>query len=1154
MAKASPGPAQTSGAFAAVLPVVRLEVRPPQGQSAVYEVGDGAFLIGSVAGCDLHLAGPNPAPVMGLITRHGHGATLRSLASVQPVHVNGKPVGAAYLQHGDHLSIAGVQILCSITAPPPAPAERRLENLAAQEAEMAGARKELKQLRQELAQRYQEKRQRLDKQHEGIRKAAGRLRDRKQQLDSWATELQTHQQHRDGDLTQLQAARDKLQRDRQTIEEQHRLIASQQQEVQRGLVEQFQDLQQREKQLAGERAALDKSQKQHQSDLVRLDRIQGLVEVKLKRLQQHALQVDHRYEQLQRDSRDLEEQAVGLDDWRQRVTADEAELARRKQAQETEEIAQAERAAALESQQAMLATLRTRLERMREDLQQQEQALAQQRDEVEAAQNDLRGQLEQARLLRLEVENDRQLHEQERKRFGERHATLEAAVAQLRQTQETLATQEASLHQKQEFAEALATEQAEQAQALQARGTQLDEQQARLAAETQALQEREANLLRSEQALAALQEQVRKRSEELNERQQQLAELEQRLHQQTADLERAAEATREQETQARQRRETASQEMEARRADLEQKREQLQGLDQILRQEQERLAQREQALARDRQAWTADKTAWESERQAAHDALAKSKADAEAALEKSRELGRMLPELEIRAADALQRLERSRALLREHLAEIHGFALKGREELDLARQQVREEADRLRQQDQELQAGRDEHRLAVAAFRHQLLEWQARVEDMQKSLKHDENRLDRRAAEVQQKAQELEATGSRLAQQAEQLQQTRQQVESQRDEMTRHLGDMREWYRRKLRELSGVDLLDRELPAADGGEADVPGAGEHDILSISGTSDPGDRQLGELLTSLELVDADTLTALLQEARRQRRSLRQLLLAGNYLTLYQMALIEAGNLDGLVLGPVRVIDRLQSTPREAVYRVFDPRSNGEAVLRHLAEAEMEDAVRPDEFLERFRATAAVRHTHVAATYEVLDIAGRPAVLQEWLTGLPGSDWPALAAAPGVWFRLVSQAALAVQTVHAAGLVHGNLQPASFVFTSDGLLKLTGLGEPRWLLLPAPAEDTEPTAEADLEALGPIIAAWAALAPRKGSKPKPLPDSLQAIVDKLQVPDPAQGYASATALLDDLDSAGADVPANTTAWERFVREVRDRATSVALRRSA
>jgi hypothetical protein len=269
----------------------------------------------------------------------------------------------------------------------------------------------------------------------------------------------------------------------------------------------------------------------------------------------------------------------------------------------------------------------------------------------------------------------------------------------------------------------------------------------------------------------------------------------------------------------------------------------------------------------------------------------------------------------------------------------------------------------------------------------------------------------------------------------------------------------------------------------------------------------------------------------------------------------MALIEAGNLDGLVLGPVRVIDRLKATPREAVYRVFDPRRNHEALLRHLSEAEAQDAVRPDEFRQRFAAAAGLRHDHLAATYEVLDIAGRPAVLQEWLSGLPGTEWPTLAAAPGVWYRLLSQAAVALQNVHAAGLVHGQLQPASFVLTGDGVLKLTGLGEPRWLAANLGADDDEPSVAADLSALGQVAAGWAASTPnRKSAKSKPLPDALQDIVRRLSSPAPGERFDNAAALLEALAGAGDRVPANAAAWERFLKQVREQSEDVALRRTA
>src|SRR5207244_3395411 len=133
----------------------------------------------------------------------------------------------------------------------------------------------------------------------------------------------------------------------------------------------------------------------------------------------------------------------------------------------------------------------------------------------------------------------------------------------------------------------------------------------------------------------------------------------------------------------------------------------------------------------------------------------------------------------------------------------------------------------------------------------------------------------------------------------------------------------------------------RELAEAKGATHGVSGTGEsriedradqaadegaRHILPMNEEIDHADQKLGELLQSLELVDVDSLSSLLVEARKQRRSLRQMLLSSGFVTLYQMAMIEAGNFDRLVLGPVRVMDRLRSTAQETVYRVFDPRRN------------------------------------------------------------------------------------------------------------------------------------------------------------------------------------------------------------------------------------
>jgi len=356
---------------------------------------------------------------------------------------------------------------------------------------------------------------------------------------------------------------------------------------------------------------------------------------------------------------------------------------------------------------------------------------------------------------------------------------------------------------------------------------------------------------------------------------------------------------------------------------------------------------------------------------------------------------------------------------------------------------------------------------------------------------------------------------------------------------------MREWYCRKLRELAGVPEADGE--AADEAASASQARPGRDILSLTGDVDPADRQLGELLRSLGLVEPDTLTALLVEARRQRRSLRQVLLASGVVTLYQLALIEAGNLEGLVLGRLRVVDRLRSTPCETVYRVFDPRRGEEAVLRHLAETEMADAVHPDEFRQRF-AQAMLHHPNLAETLEVLEIADRPAVLQEWLTGLPSPEWQPLAAVPGVWFRLLSQAAQGLETAHQVGLLHGHLRAESLLLTGDGIVKLCGFGEPLWLAVPPVAGEAE-DAGADLYALGQLAAGWCSGAgKRKGTKG--MPEALLAVLNRLTAANTAERYRSAGELLEDLDRARPEVPANPEAWERLLRQVRDEAAPQAM----
>jgi hypothetical protein len=153
---------------------------------------------------------------------------------------------------------------------------------------------------------------------------------------------------------------------------------------------------------------------------------------------------------------------------------------------------------------------------------------------------------------------------------------------------------------------------------------------------------------------------------------------------------------------------------------------------------------------------------------------------------------------------------------------------------------------------------------------------------------------------------------------------------------------------------------------------------------------------------------------------------------------------------------------------------------------------------------------------------------------------------------VWFRLLTQAALGLRAAHERGLVHGHLQAGHLLLTGEGVVKVCGFGEPPWLAGVPPTAD-EPAA--DLHALGQVAALWCTPAgKRKGAKAKGLPDGLQAVLDRLCAEDPSTRYATAAALLEELDRAGADVPPNAEAWERLLRHVREHAVVGAARRQS
>jgi hypothetical protein len=211
------------------------------------------------------------------------------------------------------------------------------------------------------------------------------------------------------------------------------------------------------------------------------------------------------------------------------------------------------------------------------------------------------------------------------------------------------------------------------------------------------------------------------------------------------------------------------------------------------------------------------------------------------------------------------------------------------------------------------------------------------------------------------------------------------------------------------------------------------------------------------------------------------------------------------------------------------------------------------VHPDEFRQRFATARDAAHPNLETVVEVLETGGRSAALIEWPSGLVSAEWPAQAAHPGCWVRLMAMAAAGLDAAHRAGLAHGRLTSDSFLLSADGVLKVVGFGEPPWLWAGSPTAQ-EPSPAADLRALGQAAAGWSQLAATGKGRKKVFPAELATVLRRLEsdfetpmadtmAADPP--YASAADLLDDLRRIARETSFSDDAWSKLIRHVADNA---------
>src|SRR5262249_6680213 len=139
--------------------------------------------------------------------------------------------------------------------------------------------------------------------------------------------------------------------------------------------------------------------------------------------------------------------------------------------------------------------------------------------------------------------------------------------------------------------------------------------------------------------------------------------------------------------------EQTRQQLDSRCTELDQRAEQVAAKAESLQSGMRELEEGKMSLASQRQAVASERLLWGGERQAALEQDRQTRAAFAAEREGTQDIISQLGQLELRASAALERLSRARERLREHLAEVHGYARQSRDDLETARRQVQADVD-----------------------------------------------------------------------------------------------------------------------------------------------------------------------------------------------------------------------------------------------------------------------------------------------------------------------------------------------------------------------------------------------------------------------------------------------------------------------------
>ncbi len=134
----------------------------------------------------------------------------------------------------------------------------------------------------------------------------------------------------------------------------------------------------------------------------------------------------------------------------------------------------------------------------------------------------------------------------------------------------------------------------------------------------------------------------------------------------------------------------------------------------------------------------------------------------------------------------------------------------------------------------------------------------------------------------------------------------------------------------------------------------------------------------------------------------------------------------------------------------VYRAHDPELQREVAIKELLVLPGEAGAQSEESRERFfreaRAAARLSHPGIAGVYDILREGEKAYIVMEYVKGGSLSDAFQRGDLPdqASIFRVIREAAAALDSAHAAGIVHRDIKPGNILLDEQGRVKIVDFG--------------------------------------------------------------------------------------------------------------